>query len=148
MSEITTASQAKTTPVSTTMSDMEARKKEEEQRKQAREAEWVQLHPAWFGAMQRDDLDGLRAQVTAPGFDIDQVYSVVTAASPLGWAVISDRADMVKLLIEMGANKEIPIKFWGNQTWSPKDYAQRYRCDASLKMLNETTPVAKNVDVD
>ena len=131
-----------------TEEEMAARRKAEEDAKKAREAEWTAQHPLWFNALQRDDIGAVYAQVHAPGFDVEQRYKVYTEATPLGWAVLADRGAMAAMLIEAGASPDAEIKFWGNQTWTVRDYAVRYCCENSLKAIATAKKMDKRVGED
>ena len=97
---------------------------------------------------QRNDVQGVYSIVHAPGFDVNQRYSVVTDATPLGWAVIADKGEMTAMLVEAGADTEAEIKFWGNQTWTPREYCRRYVCENAMRALETAKPLSKKFDVD
>ena len=115
---------------------MAARKKAEQDKKKKREAEWAAVHPPWFTAIIRNDVSGLQALLREPGFALEQRYAVVTEATPLGWATIADRGECCALLVEAGASPEAVIKFWGNQTWKPRDYCMHYNAKKALAALD------------
>jgi hypothetical protein len=134
-----------------TRAEIEARNQAERDEKKKRQAEWTQIHPSWFLAIMRNDAVALQKIVSTPGFDMEQRYVVITDATPVGWATICDRGELVVVLVAAGASVDAQIKFWGNQTWKPKDYSKHYGTNKALHALETTTKAVgmeKGVDFD
>ncbi len=129
-----------------TKEEIAARKRAELEKKKKREAEWAAMHPPWFTAIMRNDVAGLQALVRDPGFNLEQHYTVITDTTPLGWATIADRGECCALLIEAGASLDAEIKFWGNQTWKPKDYCVHYSVKKALNALETAKRQEKKME--
>jgi hypothetical protein len=123
-----------------------ARQKEELEKKKKREAEWAAMHPPWFTAIIRNDVAALQALLREPGFNLEQRYVVITDTTPLGWATIADRGECCALLVEAGASLDAEIKFWGNQTWKPKDYCVHYSVKKALNALETAKRQEKKME--
>lgn len=129
-----------------TQAEIAARRQAEIDKKKKREAEWTLVHPAWFLAIMRNDIPALHGFVHAPGFELENRYTVITETTPLGWATICNRAEMVTMLVEAGAEVDAEIKFWGNQTWKPKDYCKNYNVLKALHALETAKKTAKTLE--
>ncbi len=136
-----------------TKEEIAARRQAELDKKLKRQAEWTQMHPGWFLAIMQNDVQTFSSLIKVPGFDLNQRYTVVTSASPIGWATLCDRGEIVAMLVEAGADKDAEIHFFGIETqkWKPLEYAQKYGTAKALHALETSKPKPKmeqGVDFD
>lgn len=123
------------------------RQAEEREKKQKREAEWAAAHPPWFNCILANDVQALHGIVHTPGFNLETRYAIMTDATPLGFATISDRPEMCAMLVEAGANVDAEIRFW-KQVWTPKDYCRNYGLGKTLRALETAKKAEKQLGVD
>jgi hypothetical protein len=93
-----------------TAAEMAARRQAELDKKKKREAEWTQMHPAWFLAIMRNDAVSLKSMLTDGPFDLEQRYVVISDATPLGWATLADRGEIVAMLVRKTTKRSVEKK--------------------------------------